>query len=173
MKNFFNGMLFIFLNFRLNIGEHSIGLIPAFVGYYFVFKGIESFNGEVPAFEKIKQLSKIMIVVFAAIYIVDLLAINLGFIYAILGIACLAVNLYVSFQITEGVLYLERTRDIYLEGVDLREKWKVFSIMICAVTVLTFVPIINFIALIAHIACIIMFLVAFNRTKNRGMYLGL
>lgn len=36
MKNFFIGMIFIFLNFNLTFNGHIIGLLPGFVGYYFV-----------------------------------------------------------------------------------------------------------------------------------------
>ena len=173
MKNFFIGMLFIFLNFNLTFNGHIIGLLPGFVGYYFVLEGIKSFNGEIPAFEKIKQLCTIMIAVYAVVYALDLLAVNLGFLGVVIGFAMLAANLYMSFHLTEGFLYIEKTKLIDHGAADLREKWKLFCILMCASTVLVYVPLVNIIAIIANAVCAILFLVQFNKTKNLGIYHGL
>lgn len=173
MKNFFIGMIFIFLNFNLTFNGHIIGLLPGFAGYYFVLEGIKSFNGEIPAFEKIKQLCTIMIAVYAVVYALDLLAVSLGFLGVVIGFAMLAANLYMSFQLTEGFLYIEKTKLIDLGAADLREKWKLFCIMMCASTVLIYVPLVNIIAVIANAVFSILFLVQFNKTKNLGIYHGL
>ncbi len=173
MKNFFIGMIFIFLNFNLTFNGHIIGLLPGFVGYYFVLEGIKSFNGEIPAFEKIKQLCTIMIAVYAVVYALDLLAVNLGFLSVVIGFAMLAANLYMSFHLTEGFLYIEKTKLIDLGAADLREKWKLFCIMMCASTVLIYVPLVNIIAVIANAVFSILFLVQFNKTKNLGIWHGM
>ncbi len=173
MKNFFIGMIFIFLNFNLTFNGHIIGLLPGFVGYYFVLEGIKSFNGEIPAFEKIKQLCTIMIAVYAVVYALDLLAVNLGFLGIVIGFAMLAANLYMSFHLTEGFLYIEKTKLIDLGAADLREKWKLFCIMMCASTVLIYVPLVNIIAVIANAVFSILFLVQFNKTKNLGIWHGM
>ena len=173
MKYFFIGMIFIFLNFNLTFNGHIIGLLPGFVGYYFVIEGIKSFNGEIPAFEKIKQLCTIMIAVYAVVYALDLLAVSLGFLGVVIGFAMLAANLYMSFHLTEGFLYIEKTKLIDLGAADLREKWKLFCIMMCATTVLIYVPLVNIIAVIANAVFSILFLVQFNKTKNLGIYHGL
>lgn len=173
MKNFFIGMIFIFLNFNLTLNGHIIGLLPGFAGYYFVLEGIKSFNGEIPAFEKIKQLCTIMIAVYAVVYALDLLAVSLGFLGVVIGFAMLAANLYMSFHLTEGFLYIEKTKLVDLGAADLREKWKLFCIMMCASTVLIYVPLVNIIAVIANAVFSILFLVQFNKTKNLGIYHGL
>lgn len=173
MKNFFIGMIFIFLNFNLTFNGHIIGLLPGFVGYYFVIEGIKSFNGEIPAFEKIKQLCTIMIAVYAVVYALDLLAVSLGFLGVVIGFAMLAANLYMSFHLTEGFLYIEKTKLIDLGAADLREKWKLFCIMMCASTVLIYVPLVNIIAVIANAVFSILFLVQFNKTKNLGIWHGM
>ena len=173
MKNFFIGMIFIFLNFNLTFNGHIIGLLPGFVGYYFVLEGIKSFNGEIPAFEKIKQLCTIMIAVYAVVYALDLLAVNLGFLGIVIGFAMLAANLYMSFHLTEGFIYIEKTKLIDLGAADLREKWKLFCIMMCASTVLVYVPLVNIFAIIANAVCSILFLVQFNKTKNLGIWHGM
>ena len=158
---------------QFDLQWHIIGLLPGFVGYYFVLEGIKSFNGEIPAFEKIKQLCTIMIAVYAVVYALDLLAVSLGFLGVVIGFAMLAANLYMSFQLTEGFLYIEKTKLIDLGAADLREKWKLFCIMMCASTVLIYVPLVNIIAVIANAVFSILFLVQFNKTKNLGIWHGM
>lgn len=172
MKNFFIGILFIFLNFTLDFNGHTLGLIPNFIGYWFVLKAVEGFDGKVSAFEKIKQLSKIMIAVYIVVYALDLLAVNLGVLSIVLSIALLAANLYVSFYITEGVFQLEREYG-FMEAEKLRSKWKLFAVMQCAVLVLMWVPLVNLVALVVNLVAAVMFLVAFNDVKNHGIHYGL
>lgn len=114
-----------------------------------------------------------MIAVYAVVYALDLLAVNLGFLGIVIGFAMLAANLYMSFHLTEGFLYIEKTKLIDLGAANLREKWKLFCILMCAATVLIYVPLVNVVALIANMVCSIIFLVQFNKTKNLGIYHGL
>jgi len=166
MENFFIGMLFIFLNFNLTVSNHVIGLIPAFVGYIFIKRGISEFEGSVPAFSKIYSFTKIMIAVGIVVYVMDFLAINIGAMYFVVSVVMMAANIYTSFNITEGVLYLEQAKNVDLLGSDLRRMWKISVIVLCASTVTVFIPFLNIIAVLASIVCNILFLIAFNKTKN-------
>lgn len=166
MENFFIGMIFIFLNFNLTVSNHVIGLIPAFVGYIFVRRGIKEFEGSVPAFNKIENFVKLMIAVSLVIYVMDFLAINIGAMYFIVSVVMMAANIYTSFNVTEGVLYLEKTKDADLLGGELRRMWKIMIITLCASTVTVFIPLLNIIAVLAYFVCCVLFLVAFNKTKN-------
>ena len=74
MENFFIGFLFIFLNFNITVSNHVIGLLPGFVGYIFINRGIKEFEGKVPAFDKVRIFAKIMIWVYLAVYVMDFLA---------------------------------------------------------------------------------------------------
>lgn len=166
MENFFIGMLFLFLNFNFNVSNHVIGLIPTFVGYIFIKRGISEFEGSVPAFSKIYPFAKIMIIVGIVVYIMDFLALNIGAVYFIVSVVMLAANIYTSFNITEGVLYLEETKQIDIFGTELRRMWKIMIVALCAATVTVFIPLLNIIATLAGFVCNILFLIAFNKTKN-------
>lgn len=172
MKNLFIGMIFIILDFDLNLGSTTIGLLPGFVGYYFILKGIDGFNGEVAAFEKVRQLCRIMTVGYIVTYIMDLLAVSLGAASYLIGLVFLAVNLYVTFNLTEGIFYLEEKYG-YLQAQVLRNRWKALVIALCVVQISVFIPFAAFILLIVNLVCAVMFLVAFNTTKNLGINLGL
>ena len=168
MENFFIGFLFMFLNFNITVSNHVIGLLPLFVGYIFIGRGIKEFEGKVPAFDKIKNFSKIMIAVGVVIYVMDFLAINIGAVYFLVSVVVLAANVYASFNITEGILYLEETKDINIFGKDVRRMWKFMIIANCASTVTVFIPVLNIIATIAVLVITILFLIAMNKTKNEA-----
>ena len=46
MRQIFWGMLFLFLDFNLNLGSSSIGLIPDFAGCIFLIRGLDALAGE-------------------------------------------------------------------------------------------------------------------------------
>ena len=168
MENFFIGFLFIFLNFNITVSNHVIDLLPGFVGYIFINRGIKEFEGRVPAFDKVRIFAKIMIWVYLAVYVMDFLAINIGSVYFIVSVAMLAANIYTSFNITEGILWLEETKDINIFGEDVRRMWKISIITLCIATVTVFIPLLNIIATLANIVCIVLFLIAMNKTKNEA-----
>jgi len=71
ISNIFIGMLLVFLNFSLNIGASKIELLPGFIGYYVMLKGlaqIEAFSGR---FKKIMPYVKVMIVYAGICYAID------------------------------------------------------------------------------------------------------
>lgn len=168
MENFFIGFIFIFLNFNITVSNHVISLLPGFVGYIFIKRGIAEFEGKVPAFEKIRTFTKVMIAVYLAVFVMDFLALNIGSVYFLVSVVLLAGNVYTSFNITEGVLYLEETKAVDLHGKELRRMWKYCVIAIAAATVTVFIPLLNIIATLASIVCIILFLIALNQTKNKA-----
>ena len=168
MENFFIGFLFMFLNFNITVSNHVIGLLPLFVGYIFIGRGIKEFEGKVPAFDKIKNFSKIMIAVGVVIYVMDFLAINIGAVYFLVSVVVLAANVYTSFKITDGIISLEETKGVNLLGSELRRMWKIMIISLCISTVTVFIPFLNIIATIAVLVITILFLIAMNKTKNEA-----
>ena len=168
MENFFIGLVFLFLNFNITVSNHAIGLIPTFVGYIFIKRGVAEFEGKVPHFEKLKLFSKIMIAVGIVVYIMDFLAITIGGVYFIVNTAMLAANVYASFCVTEGILYLEETKAVNLLGKETRRMWKVMVIAAAVKLVTVFVPFLNVIATLASFVCTILFLVAFNKTRSES-----
>ena len=168
MENFFIAFVFIILNFNITVSNHAVGLIPTFVGYIFIKRGVAEFEGKVPHFEKLKLFSKIMIAVGIVVYIMDFLALNIGGVYFIVSVVMLAAAVYTSFNVVEGVLYLEETKQIDLLGAKTRRMWMVMIIGNVAATVTVFIPFLNVIATLASFVCNILFLVAFNKTRNEA-----
>lgn len=53
MSKMMLAFLFVFLNFNLNLNQHTLNLLPAFVGYIFMYQGINELIYEIPRYAKI------------------------------------------------------------------------------------------------------------------------
>ena len=54
MRNIFSGFILIFLDFNLNLGNSTIGLIPDFIGYFVMIGGLDQMVGESTIFTKVR-----------------------------------------------------------------------------------------------------------------------
>ena len=79
MSNIFIGALFVFLNFTININGIKIGLIPDFIGYIIMVKGLAELENESPYFLKAKGFAKGMAVYTAILYAMDLFGLSYNF----------------------------------------------------------------------------------------------
>lgn len=52
MRHLFWGLFFVTLDFDLSLGSVTLGLLPDFVGYYLLMKGMEELAEESGHFEK-------------------------------------------------------------------------------------------------------------------------
>lgn len=168
MKNIFIGLLFIFLNFDLNLGNMKIGLLPDFVGYFLMIKGFDELIKESEFFDKVRPWAAFMTCYTGIIYVLEFLgASNLlqGF-SIILGIISMCISLFILYQIVSGVIDMEKKYQITLEGEKLKSLWTFMAISNVVVYILIFINVFAvFLAIILLIVHII-FLFAFNNTKN-------
>lgn len=168
MSNIFIGMILVFLNFNLNLGNSIIGLIPNFIGYYFMYKGLKEIEEDHNNFGKVLPIVQGMIVYTAITWVFDLLGISvsLGIFTYVLAIASLALSLYISYHIVTGIVEVEQIRNIDINGQPLYGAWKAMAIACVASFFLVFIPVLAFIAVIAAVVASIYYLVQFSRTKN-------
>lgn len=168
MNSLFIGFLFIFLNFNINLGQATIGLIPAFIGFIFLLKGINELSSESPHFQKAKPLSIFMVLYSAFLYILDILAItNTQILLTIfLGIINMITSLYICYIIISGVKDIEETRNAFLNSNKLRSRWNLMvlfqSLSILSVLILPMVVIFVIVLFIITI----LFLIDFHGTKK-------
>lgn len=168
MRNIFIGFILVFLDFNLDLGNSRIGLIPDFIGYYVMIKGLEELIGESDFFIKIKPFATGMAVYSAIMYAMDLfgLSVSLGALTYLLAIASTAISLYISYNIVMGVIDMEEKDNIHLNGESLKSTWKLLAVF----NVLTFVSILfplgAIIIIIVTLIVSIVFLVEFNKSKN-------
>lgn len=168
MSNIFIGFLLIFLDFNINLGNSTIGLIPDFVGYIFLVKGIDDLVSQTVLFAKARSFSIGMGIYTGILYAMDLLGLNsqLGFLGIFLGVISSIISLYISYTIVSGVQEMETSRGIELNGEKLRATWNYMAIFQIAVFITVVIPVLAAIFVIICFITAIIFLVQFNSSKN-------
>lgn len=170
MKNIFIGLLLIFFNLNLDINTSRINLIPDFIGYLFIIKGIAEMSPLSNYFMKIINPAKILMGFSIIFYAADILGFSLsegnqGAVLAVSFIFTLA-NLYISWNIVKGILDMEKTSEIKLEGNNLFTSWKPMAIFSVLVYLLVVLQPLALISIILAFIFQIYFLFSFSKSKN-------
>lgn len=171
MENIFIGMLLVFLDFTIKLDSNRIiiGLIPDFIGYILMMKGLKELIATSEEFEKAKQLAYGMAIYTGVLYAMDLFGISSSiwwfFSYA-LGAGALAGELVVAFWIIKGLTRFEILYNRNLQAENLLYIWKIRLAFSVAAYALTWIPVISIFALLGSLIVSIIYLAYFNRTKK-------
>ena len=115
MRQIFWGMLFLFLDFNLTVKHSLIGLIPDFVGCIFLIRGLDLLRGESIRFVQARPWALAAAVYTGFTWLLDLLRLNLTGIFSLLlGLGNLALSIYLSWLIVQGILQTEQSRGCFL-----------------------------------------------------------
>lgn len=127
MKKLFFGFLLLFLSFHLSINDHRLELLPDFVGYLLLMKGMDELAGESGYFQNARPFAVGMAIYTAIVWVGDLLAVAPGenLLSTLLRLIALAAALYIEWMLIQGVLEMEQTRGANLRGEALSRLWKV------------------------------------------------
>lgn len=166
MQNIFLGFLFVMLDFNLDIGASTIGLIPDFIGFWLLNKGMSELSIESDTFGKKSGLALILMACSIVIYVIDLLGLSLGLFEIVIGIAMTIAKLYLEYQVLMGMFELEEYNHTHLGADDCKTKWIFAMVMILLNFVLVWIPLINIFAIIVAFIMGIVFLVSVNTFKN-------
>ncbi|MDR0839339.1 MAG: hypothetical protein LBN99_06815 [Oscillospiraceae bacterium] len=171
MRRIFVGMLLIFLNFNINIGNSVLGLIPTFIGYFVMRGGVAEMAATEPGtrFARVRPFVTAMTAYTAVCYALDLLGASaeLGGLGAVLGLVSTAASLYVAYCIVRGVADIENGEGRDLDAARLYSVWRAFAVLELAVVVLSvLLPALALVCAILLFVVAVMFLFAFNRSKN-------
>jgi len=168
MRNIFLGMLFAFLDIKINLGNATIGLLPDFVGYILMIKGLEEMALESVLFEKARPWAVGMTVYTAVLYGLDFLAmsVQMRFLGWVMSLAALIASLVISRWILRGILQIEANRRFQLQAAQLEQLWKPLAIVQLVAAAFGWFPLIGGLCALAAFVMGICYLVAFNKTKN-------
>ena len=137
MHNFFIGMLLVFLNFSINLGaeeQYIINLIPDFLGYIFILKGINEMMKESAVFDRALKPAKTLVAFGIIAFIANAAGVadrheNISSIGVFI---MLVFEIKLWFRIIEGIEDVERNRNIFLNSPELRRVWKILAVIIVA-----------------------------------------
>ena len=131
MKHIFLGMLLVLFNFNLDIGAIRIGLVPTFLGYIFMHKGLVSLADVSPRFSRVLPACKGMVVFFAVVYALNLFGLSpllpaprspaLALIVPLF--TATIVPLYIHRGMIQGIKDIESTREQNLGSGNLSTVW--------------------------------------------------
>lgn len=129
MKKLFWGFCFIYLNFTLNLNQFSLNVLPDFVGYILLLKGIRELEEESRLFRGVRPFAVGMAVYTAILWVGALLgaAANDGMIARLLSLVGTIVSLYISWLLIRGVAEMEEKRAADLNGERLLTLWKTLA----------------------------------------------
>lgn len=179
MSDIFAGMILVFLNINLDIGNMRVGLIPDFFGYYFMLKGLEEVAGYSERFGKIIPVVKGMVVYSVIVYAFALFggatSVDLQYLYTpaglgmlVMGIIATALSIFVSYNIVMGIKDIELAWGQDLDTVRLYSTWKVLVVFtgITHFTLILHIAPFAVVSMVVGFIVQIFYLVAFNRTRK-------
>jgi hypothetical protein len=195
MNKIFIGMILVFLNFEVNIGAptvhlpdgasifvvtHSasvLGLIPDFLGYGVMASGLKEIRELSARFSKIIPLVKIMVVVSAIVWVMDLLGARqevasfynlalIDFLVIALSVILTAISLFISYNIVFGIKDIEISKTVSLNSDKLYLAWKLKVVCTVIMMVFIFVPPIAIVTLIVGFGAKIYYLYIFYKSKQ-------
>ena len=169
MSKIFAGMLFIFLNFDINLPTSTIGLIPSFIGYFFMLKGLTELSGFSRRFTAIRPTVMIMLVYSVIIYVINLLGAPLVDNEPrtiVLGLVSTILSLFISYNIVMGVNDIESTSGQDLASVPLYDAWKLLAVFSFIPYAVFFIPVLAVISIIIGFIVAIYYLYTFRNTSN-------
>ena len=170
MRHCFIGLIFIFLDFSVELQSGGvIGLIPDFIGYYFVARGLSELCEESPRFRMARLLAVIAGVCSAILYAVDIIIStdSLGVFGLILSVVSSAMLLWLLYVILSGLLDVEKERRTALGGKALCMTWIVMAVLLVLSYVSLIDPLFALLCAIANLIVSIVFLALFYRAKKR------
>lgn len=168
MDKLFLGILFAMLDVHISLGSLRIGLLPDFVGYILMMKGLKALETESQWFSKGKLCALVMAVFTGVLYVMDLLEMSaqMGFLLWFLGLAALVVSLLLQYWIICGVRQMEARQFWDLQGDRLKSLWLVLTVMKGICYVCSWVPVVGTIAAMADVIIGICYLTAFYQSKK-------
>ena len=142
MKAFFFGCLLIFLDFHLELNSVRIGLLPNFLGYYLLLRGMRELKEYSPHFSAPRGVVAALMVYSAILWGLDLLGlgeeylpVELQVLLLVLGLLATLGLLYSFYQIVSGILEMETAFLADLRGKTLRHLWMAMAALDLSVSV--------------------------------------
>lgn len=168
MKSIFIGYLLIFLDFNFNLNGHVIGILPDFIGFILIAKGLQELSRESERFPKVRPWAIGMAVYTAVLYVLDLVGFNVDiqWLMLILSLIATSITLYISYSVILGVKDIEANRNADLNSEKLRTTYIPMAVLQVVSHLGIFIPYLAIVCSIISVILVIVFLVQLNRTKK-------
>ncbi len=173
MNTIFVGMIFTLFDFNIKLGGSSLGLLPDFVGYILIFRGLDELVEQSAQFAKAKPWALGLAVYTGVMYGAALFGIvQSNVMQFVLGALAHAAALVVTYWIVAGVREIETARVRDLLGQRLKSLWLYHTVVSGIAYVFGAVPVVGTVAAVAAMITGILFLAAFYQSKKQFEQMG-
>lgn len=174
MNRLFWGLLFCLLDYDLTVGTAVIGLLPDFLGFFLVMKGMEELAGENRFFDRGRHLAFGMIIVSGILYVADLM--NPGsmarvWLWSLELIGLVASLVLIRMMIT-GILWLEQDNGLKLRDDLLKSFWLILIVICPLCHIVSWLPLVGDVCRMASTAVSALFL-AVLWSSRKAFYEGI
>ena len=166
MKKFVFGFLLIFLNFNLNFNQFSLNVLPDFVGYYLLMKGMEEMKRESPRFENASPFAIGMIIYTAVLWLGALLNVGGGVLGMVLSVIAQVVHFYIAWVLVQALREMEQNHGADLYGSVLLSRWKILLGLNVAIQLLRVLASVGTIRIVMTIATVLVLAALMVFTDN-------
>ena len=135
MVYLFWGFLFTFVNAKVHPAGLTVGLIPDFVGFFLLWRGLVVLSSESRVFKKLTPVALVFLFVSLFMYVTDLFNVfsEDNMIMFAVGIVYTAARLFFCYFILRGIKDMEVKRNAEFYSAKLFRAWvAVFVFNICA-----------------------------------------
>jgi len=155
MKHFAIGFLLMFLDFNLNFNRFSLNVLPDFVGYWLLLKGMEEMKAANPRFESPRPFAIGMVIYTAILWLGDLMGVSGGTLMSLLSLTALAAHFYIAWVLVLAVREVEQWREADLYGAVLHKRWKILLGLNVAIQLLRLLAMATSIRVVMTIATVL------------------
>lgn len=168
MNELFIGMLLVLLDVNAEISRYTLDLLPDFVGYLLMMRGLDTMGSQSACFRKARPLAVAMMIGSAVLYVVEATAVTVHsqFLSFCLGALATAVSLLIGYRTVSGIRDVERQQNRDLEGEKLHSMWLYMAVIQAITYACGWIPLVGAMGSIAALVMNVCFLAAFYRTKN-------
>ena len=169
MDRIFFGAAFVLLDITLDMGDRTIGLLPDFLGYWWLARGFYEMDEEWEGFRKGRIPALVLAVYSAVLYGLDLAKLNprQEFWLWILQIGAAAAAVAMSWFVGRGVGRMEDAYSWDLEGEKLRGLWRYLAVLQVLGGILSWVPMVGMGCRVAVFVMAVCWLAALNDARKR------
>lgn len=121
MRKLFWGFFLIFLDFNLTVNHHVLEVLPDFVGYLFLMRGLAELTPESPLFEKIRPVALVLAILSGLQWLGALLGFRAAGV--LLDLTLLAGTLYLIWALIASIREAETFRGADLNSAGLQKLW--------------------------------------------------
>ena len=174
MNRLFWGLLFCLLDYDVTVGTAVFGLLPDFLGYFLMMKGMEELAGENRFFDRGRHMAFGLMIAGVILYGADLM--NPGgmtrVIFWAAELAVLVIRLVLLRVIIAGILRMEQDRGLQLRGDLLKSMWTILIVICPLAGLVSWLPLVGDICRMASAVVSVLFLAVFRDSRKEFCQAG-